>query len=184
MNDTPSPPLDPDPEAESTEDGGRRTSLRDIGRSISAAVLERVGRAASRLQESSPLPADLLESDEAYLVVFDAPGATASDIQVRFRDGAVLLRIDRFREFYEGFEMRFPGRGLSLDGRVELPADAAVDAEAATATLRGNGTVEVRLPKLEGADGTEVTVEPESDDEATAGDEPGDGDEDEDETEE
>ena len=122
-------------------------TIRDIGRSVGNAVLQRIGRAASKVQESKPLPVDLLESDDAYLVVFDAPGATGSDVQVRYADGAVHVRIDRFRDFYEGFDMLFPGRGLSLDGQAELPADAVVDAEAATATLTEHGTLRVRVPK-------------------------------------
>jgi HSP20 family molecular chaperone IbpA len=126
-------------------------TLRDISRSVGNAVLQRVGRAASKVQESKPLPVDLLESDDAYLVVFDAPGATGSDVQVRYADGAVHVRIDRFREFYEGFEMLFPGRGLSLDGKADLPADAVVDAEEAAATLTENGTLRVRVPKREEA---------------------------------
>jgi HSP20 family molecular chaperone IbpA len=122
-------------------------TIRDIGRSVGSAVLQRIGRAASKVQESKPLPVDLLESDDAYLVVFDAPGATGSDVQVRYADGAVHVRIDRFRDFYEGFDMLFPGRGLSLDGQAELPVDAVVDAEAATATLTEHGTLRVRVPK-------------------------------------
>lgn len=128
-------------------------TLRELGRSVGSAVLQRVGRAASKVQESKPLPADLLESDDAYLVVFDAPGATGSDVQVRYADGGVLVRIDRFRDFHEGFEMLFPGRGLSLDGRADLPADAVVNAEAATATLTENGTLRVRVPKRDGRTG-------------------------------
>ncbi|NHN57873.1 MULTISPECIES: Hsp20 family protein [Halorussus] len=128
-------------------------TLRDIGRSVGSAVLQRVGRAAGKVQESKPLPVDLLESDDAYLVVFDAPGATGSDVQVRYADGAVHVRIDRFRDFYEGFEMLFPGRGLSLDGRADLPADAVVDASAASATLTEHGTLRVRVPKQEQSTG-------------------------------
>nr|WP_137283588.1 Hsp20/alpha crystallin family protein [Halorussus salinisoli] len=122
-------------------------TLRDISRSVGSAVLQRIGRAASKVQESKPLPVDLLESDDAYLVVFDAPGATGSDVQVRYAEGAVHVRIDRFRDFYEDFEMLFPGRGLSLDGQADLPADAVVDAEEASATLTEHGTLRVRVPK-------------------------------------
>jgi len=142
-------------------------TLREIGKSVSDAVVKQVGRATSRLQESRSLAADVLESDDAFLVVFDAPGATGSDVQVRFADGAVLVRVDRFRDFHEGFEMRFPGRGLSLDGRAELPDGAAVDPEAATATLTDAGELRVELPKL--ADGevgggtVETTVDPDAD---------------------
>jgi len=126
--------------------------FRDIGESIGNAVLENVGRAMGRAQERTPLPADLLESEDAYLVVFDAPGAESADVQVQYSEGAVEVRVDRFRGFYEGFEMRYPGRGLALDGRVELPPDARVDAAAGSATLQENGTLHVRVPKVADAD--------------------------------
>jgi HSP20 family protein len=122
-------------------------NIRDIGRSVGKTVAENVGRAAGRLQEATALSADVLESDDAYLVVFDAPGAAASDIQVRYEDGEVLVRIDRFREFREEFEMRYPGRGLALDGSAQLPEGAVVDPDGADATLRNDGTLAVEIPK-------------------------------------
>lgn len=134
--------------------------IRELGRSIGETVMETVGRAASRIQERRPLPADVLESEEAFLVVFDAPGATSSDVQVRFEDNTVEVRIDRFREFHDGFEMMVPGRGLSLDGSVTLPAEANVDADEATATLRQNGSLEIHIPKSEGSREMIVTEEP------------------------
>jgi HSP20 family molecular chaperone IbpA len=121
--------------------------MRDIGESIGNAIFGNLGRASSRVQENKPLPADLLEADDAYLIVFDAPGAVSSDVQVRYVDDRVEVRIDRFRDFHEGFEMRYPGRGLALDGSVTLPEDAVVDPEAATATLKHNGTLQVTIPK-------------------------------------
>lgn len=130
----------------------------EIGKSVGNRVAESVGRVASRVQETRPLSVDLLESDDAYLAVFDAPGVSGGDVQVRFADGEVLVRLERFREFYEGFEMRLPGRGLSFDGHVRLPEGAAVDAEAATATLKDNGTLQVHIPKGEG-DATTVEIE-------------------------
>ena len=143
--------------------------LRDIGESIGTAVLDGIGRAASRLQERRPLAVDLLESDEAYLVVFDAPGAEAEDVQVRFEDGAVLVRVDRFREFFEGYEMRLPGRGMSLDGRAELPGGTSVDPERATATLTDNGTLRVELPKVEVESGRAVDITTDEEDDAVDG---------------
>jgi len=140
--------------------------IRELGESIGNTVVETVGRAVGRAQENRPLPVDLLESDDAYLAVFDAPGATASDVQVRFEDGQVRVRVDRFRDFHEGFEMRFPGRGLALDGHADLPEDAAVDPSGATATLADNGTLRVRVPKADGEprEDTRVTVEEEAGD--------------------
>jgi len=121
--------------------------IRGIGESIGNAIFQNLGRAAGRMQEKKPLPVDLLESDDAYLAVFDVPGATSTDVQVRYVDDRVMVRVDRFREFYEGYDMRYPGRGVALDGEVTLPADAVVDAEAASATLKHDGTLQVRLPK-------------------------------------
>lgn len=120
-----------------------------LTRSIGDTIFESLGRAAGRFQENKPLPADVLESDDAFLVVFDAPGVTASDVQVRYADERVEIRIDRFRQFYDEFEMVYPGRGLSLEGSVRLPDHAEVDTEAASATLKDDGTLKVRIPKRE-----------------------------------
>jgi len=158
-------------------------SFRDIGESVSNAVLQRVGRASARAQEARGLSADVLESDDAYLVVFDAPGAEGTDVQVRFLDGAVEVRVDRFRPFHEGFDMRFPGRGLALDGEVRLPDDAAVDPDGATATLTDRGTLEVHLPKTDddgdASDGPtgSVTLTGDADEIEAADDSDGDDDE-------
>jgi HSP20 family protein len=141
--------------------------FRNIGRTLGDTVLENVGRAVGQAQERKPLPVDLLESEDAYLAVFDAPGVHSTDVQVQFREHAVEVRIDRFRDFHEGFEMRYPGRGLSLDGRVELPADAHVDASAATATLTDNGTLEVHVPKTEPPEG-EATGDVDADEDTAA----------------
>ncbi|WP_425490649.1 Hsp20/alpha crystallin family protein [Haloprofundus salilacus] len=134
--------------------------LREIGESVANAVVERVGRGFGHVQERKPLSYDLLESDDSYLVVFDAAGASKSDVQVRFVDTEVQVRIDRFREFHDGYEMRFPGRGLSLDGKAKLPNDATVDAESATATVTKHGTLRVYIPKAE--EGKNVAVEEET----------------------
>jgi len=141
--------------------------LRDIGESIGTAVLDGIGRAASRLQERRPLAVDLLESDDAYLAVFDAPGTEAADVQVRFEEGAIVVRVDRFREFFEGYDMRLPGRGMSLSGRAVLPEGASVDPDAATATLADNGTLRVEVPKVEGDDERPVEITTEDDEEMT-----------------
>jgi HSP20 family protein len=141
-------------------------TAREFAEAIGDAVFRRMGRAASRFQEETPLPVDLLESEDEYLAVFDAPGVVASDVQVNYDDGAVEVRIDRFREFREGFEMVFPGRGLSLDGRARLPEDAVVDASSSRAELRDEGTLYVFLPKVDDeADrgGEDVAVSDETD---------------------
>ncbi len=122
-------------------------SFRDVGRSVGSKLYRQIGRASSHVQEHRSLPVDVLENDDAYLVVFDAPGAEKEDVQVRYLDATVKIRIDRFREFYEGFDMRFPGRGMALDGEAELPDDAVVDPDAGTARLTEHGTLNIEIPK-------------------------------------
>ena len=128
-------------------ESGAADRLKQLGESIAENTIERIGRGISRVQEQRPLPYDLLESDDAYLIVFDAPGVRRKDVQVRFLDGEVRVRIDRFRDFHEGFDMRFPGRGLSLDGSAPIPQETAVNPDTATATVTDAGTLQVRLPK-------------------------------------
>ncbi|GAB3018967.1 Hsp20/alpha crystallin family protein [Natronobiforma cellulositropha] len=134
-------------------------SFKDVRESIGSTLYRQVGRANSHVQEYRSVPVDVLESDDGYLVVFDAPGVTTEDIQVRYLDGNVKVQIDRFRPFYEGFEMTFPGRGMALGGDVDLPADALVDPDAATARLTDVGTLNIEIPKGEPVD-DEERVEP------------------------
>lgn len=145
--------------------------IREVGESIGRTVLEGIGRASSRVQERKSLPVDLLESDDAYLVVFDAPGASAGDVNVEMMGRTLEVDIERFRGFHEGYDMRFPGRGLELHGKVDLPEDAEVDAEAADATVTKNGTLEVLIPKEGGdaADDSEA-IETAAEEEADASD--------------
>ncbi|WP_418284404.1 Hsp20/alpha crystallin family protein [Halorubrum sp. DTA46] len=140
------------------------TRLLETGRSVFRQALERVGRGWSKMQERRPLSYDLLESDDAYLVVFDAPGVRGEDLNVTFLDRTVEVELDRFRDFYDGYEMRFPGRGVSLSGSAELPADANVTPQGANATLTRNGTLQVEIPKEDDASDVEVVEEGESDD--------------------
>lgn len=124
------------------------SDIRELGESVGKRLLEGAGKVSARVQEERPLAADVLESDEAYLVVFDAPGVEMDDVQVRFEAGTVHVRLDRFRDLHESFEMVFPGRGLTLDGQAELPEGAAVDPTGAEATLTENGTLQVEVPKV------------------------------------
>ncbi|PCR90735.1 Hsp20/alpha crystallin family protein [Natrinema ejinorense] len=157
-------------------------SLKKFGRSVGNALYRQIGRTNSRLQNHRSLPVDVLEDDTSYHVVFDAPGAEPDDVQVRYLEGNVKVRIDRFRQFHEGYEMRFPGRGMGLSGEAELPADAVVDPNAGTARLSETGTLSVEIPKgsaiddggadtadgLEAADESDAEPEPDTDTEPVA----------------
>lgn len=136
--------------------------LVDVGGSAIRSALERIGRGLGRYQERRPLEHDLLESDEEYLVVFDAPGVEKDDVQVRFINDTIEIRLERFRPFYEGFDMRFPGRGLTLTGTATLPEDANVTPAGATATLTDSGTLQVRIRKDPRVTSVDVEDEPET----------------------
>jgi len=125
--------------------------MRGVAESIGDTVFGTLGRVMARTQEKRSLPVDLLESDDAYLAIFDAPGVETNDVTVRFEGSEIHVRIDRYRESHEEFEMTVPGRGLALDGSASLPEEAVVDPEGASATLREDGTLHVRVPKAESA---------------------------------
>jgi HSP20 family molecular chaperone IbpA len=133
--------------------------LVETGRSALRSALERVGRGWGRVQERRPLSYDLLESDDAYLVVFDAPGVRGEDVDVTFLDRTVEVSLERFRDFYDGYDLVFPGRGVSLSGSVDLPRDADVTPEGANATLTRNGTLHVEIPKRGGSGDVDVVEE-------------------------
>lgn len=124
-------------------------TLREFGRSITNAAYRQVGRANAHLQSNRSLSVDILESETAYLVVFDAPGTDPDDIEVRYLSGSVKIRIERYREFRDRYDLRFPGRGLQLEGEADLPADAVVDPDAGAARLTEHGTLRIEIPKDE-----------------------------------
>jgi len=130
--------------------------LVETGRAALRSALERVGRGWGKMQERRPLSYDLLESADAYLVVFDAPGVRGEDVDVTFLDHTVEVNVERFREFYDGYDLVFPGRGVSLSSSVDLPRDADVTPEGANATLTRNGTLHVEIPKEEGSSNVDV----------------------------
>ena len=139
--------------------------LSDLRKSVGSVLYRQVGRANSQVQNYRSLPVDVLENETSYQVVFDAPGAEPDDVQVRYLDGTVKIRIDRFRQYHEGYEMRFPGRGMELEGEAELPDDAVVDPDSGTATLTETGTLRIDIPKDSsiGGDETDVGVDVDAD---------------------
>lgn len=134
-------------------------TLRGVRESVGNALYKQLGRASSQIHRTRPLQEDVLETDDSYLVVFDSPGVEPEDVQVRYVDGRVKIRVDRFREFYDGFEMRYPGRSMDRDGEASLPADAVVDPDAATARLTDVGTLEIDIPKHEPAETDETATD-------------------------
>lgn len=100
--------------------------------------------------------ADLLESEEAYLLVIDLPGSTAETVDVAVESGRLVVEARREKSVPEGFEYVSEDRSMFLD--VELPLPPEVSAEGAEATVE-RGVLEVRLPKPSVETGTSIPVE-------------------------
>jgi len=88
--------------------------------------------------------ADLLESEDAYLVVLDLPGATAATVDAHVEDGRLRLEAQREKDLPPEYRYVREDRSLFLDAELPLPPDATgTDAEA---TME-RGVLELRLPK-------------------------------------
>lgn len=88
--------------------------------------------------------ADLLESDDGYLLVVDLPGATADSVEVSAAGGRVRVEARRWVDVSESFRYRSEERSPLVEFEFPLPPDAS--AEAAGATM-ARGVLELRLPK-------------------------------------
>ncbi|GAA0726544.1 HSP20 family molecular chaperone IbpA [Halorubrum trapanicum] len=88
--------------------------------------------------------ADLLESDEGYVLVVDLPGATAETTEVLVEDGRIDIEGRREKAVPEGFEYVREDRPLFLDAELPLPSDA--DGAGADAEI-DRGVLEIALPK-------------------------------------
>ena len=90
--------------------------------------------------------ADLLESDEGYVLVVDLPGATAETTEVLVEDGRIDIEGRREKAVPDGFEYVREDRPLFLDAELPLPSDA--DGAVADAEI-DRGVLEISLPKRE-----------------------------------
>lgn len=100
--------------------------------------------------------ADLLEGDDAYLLVIDLPGADAETIDARVRNGRLVVEARREKAAPDGFRYRREERPSYLDLTLPLPPDAATwDADAAYE----RGVLEVRVPKQWGTGGRTIPIE-------------------------
>ncbi|MFB6112010.1 MAG: Hsp20/alpha crystallin family protein [Halobacteriaceae archaeon] len=100
--------------------------------------------------------ADLLESEEAYLLVVDLPGTTDETIEVHVDDRTLHIEARREKSVPEGFQYVDEDRSLFLDTDLPLPPDA--HGTKADATV-DRGVLEVRLPKTGGSGGHAIPVE-------------------------
>lgn len=99
--------------------------------------------------------ADLLESDDSYLLVFDLPGVSEDGLDLTVRGNRLTIEALREKAVPEDFWFREEERAIFLDAEVPLPPDAA--GNQATARLE-SGVLEVTLPKASRSE-TRVPIE-------------------------
>lgn len=99
--------------------------------------------------------ADLLESDDAYLLVIDLPGATAETVEVTLDDGRLRIEARREKAFPTEFQYVSEERALFLDAELPLPPDATgADADG---TME-KGVLTISLPKSTDDGGRRIPV--------------------------
>ncbi|SDR02356.1 Hsp20/alpha crystallin family protein [Natronobacterium texcoconense] len=87
---------------------------------------------------------DLLESDEAYLLVVDVPGVTADSIDLTIEDGTLYVDAQREKDLPGDYQYLEENRSLLFDVSLPVPDDA-IAADASTSVDRG--VLELTLPK-------------------------------------
>ncbi|ERH09776.1 MAG: molecular chaperone, small heat shock protein [halophilic archaeon J07HX64] len=100
--------------------------------------------------------ADLLESEDAYLLVVDLPGTTAETVDVSVTSGRIQVEALREKEVPEGFSYESEQRSLFLDADLPVPGDA--NGQRASASV-DRGVLELRLPRGDEETTTTITIE-------------------------
>ena len=105
-----------------------------------------------------PFKVDVTESDKAYSVVAEIPGAKKEDIDVTVDRGTVMIsaKVERNTEEKEG-ERIIRSERYSGSMQRMFTLDAAVDETKVDATYE-NGLLRVTLPKKEASQQQRVTI--------------------------
>lgn len=99
--------------------------------------------------------ADLLEDDDAYLLVVDLPGVTAETIDVEIEGGRLKIEARREKAVPREFRYITEERALFLDAELPLPPDATgADAEGTVE----KGVLTLTLPKSDADGGKQIPI--------------------------
>jgi HSP20 family protein len=99
--------------------------------------------------------ADLLEGEDAYLLVIDLPGTTAETVDARVEGGKLVVEARRKKDVPPEFRYVTEERSLFLDAELPLPPDAT--GANADGTI-DRGVLELRLPKQSATPGTTIPI--------------------------
>lgn len=100
--------------------------------------------------------ADLLEGEDAYLLVIDLPGTTAETVDAHVERGKLVVEARREKDVPPEFRYVDEERSLFLDVELPLPPDATgADAEGSVE----RGVLELRLPKQSATSETAIPID-------------------------
>jgi len=99
--------------------------------------------------------ADVLESDDAYLLVLDLPGVSAGEVELSVERGLFSVEASREQDVPSEYDTVAEGRQIDLSFEFPLPMDAT--GEDAEASVEG-GVLELTLPKHHAATKTTIPV--------------------------
>lgn len=102
-----------------------------------------------------PVFADVMEADDAYLLIVDLPGAASETTDVRVTDGRVRIEARRQKDVPGEFRYLEEERSLFLDATLPLLPDATGDGAEAS---MDRGVLTLRLPKR-GGRGRTIEIE-------------------------
>ena len=99
--------------------------------------------------------ADVLESNDAYLLVMDLPGVTAGGLTVSVEGNKLVIEAERSKDVPDEFEYVRENRSLFLDAELPLPPDVT---ESGAEGDISRGVLELRLPKSTAGQGTTIPI--------------------------
>jgi len=100
--------------------------------------------------------ADLLEGEDAYLLVIDLPGTSPETVDVRVERGRLAIEARREKAVPPEFRYVSEERSLFLDAELPLPPDASgADAEGSVE----RGVLELHVPKQSATPETTIPID-------------------------
>lgn len=100
--------------------------------------------------------ADVLESDDAYLLILDLPGVSSETLSVSVEGPKLIVEAQREKDVSHEFRYVDEDRSLFLD--LELPVPPNARGQAAQGKIDG-GVLELTVPKTGAETGTTIPIE-------------------------
>ncbi|PSQ04648.1 molecular chaperone Hsp20 [Halobacteriales archaeon QS_4_69_31] len=100
--------------------------------------------------------ADVLESEETYLLVLDLPGVTAETVDASVEGSRLRVEARRRKDVPREFDYIEEERSLFLD--VELPLPPGVTGANAEGSVE-RGVMELHLPRAEATSETQIPID-------------------------